>query len=1007
MKKRSILLTAFTAAFALSAGAFAAFGGVKADLPSKVSANDNNISYWRQYFDIESEGDVIVTSSAAKPNYLASVTSPLGGEDVSSGLGVTFYDDVTITYKKPIDARALTSTDALLEFYANPTTQADKTKVTNSSAEDREFNSVNVVLRGVQNPSQYIRINVIPSSANENNANISWGKVETDQMMLGGVKKGNLDTTATLGSPLNSGGFLGLSNKSMVLAYDYNSSTVYGYNRLYGDIDGNILRNLRNPAHLQGSDKMFEGFDGGYVTVSVSFSDLSSQSDPGHVIINKICGQSLNGATFEDTVAPRLVFPSDIDKNDIPVGEVGTMYPFWDITATDVVDGDISDKITHTVTYLGEDGNGTTPVSFNEADGGFVPASQGYYKVVTSVADANGNKATDIVTTFEVYPVVDVIEFKIDSSIPLNASVGDVVSIPSYTVKGGSGTVRVNVSASFGDRAESLSVSSGSIQLTKAGVYKITYVVSDYLGTEKVYDYPIYTQLSAKPIISKTVIPEIWKANNDIALNLPKAYDYNSIPGQKTEVPVKIYVAKQLSGVKGEFTEVTANAKGEYIVPANVNLEKIFVKYVSTSLVGNETAESEEFEIKYIKPETLADYFVNLDGKITSAYEDITTTYTTYENVFTVNENGATLKFLNPLLASGYKMRLNFFKDTAFFKKISIKLTDSVNPDEVVTFTLTKKNDTDVYISTVENSFTSVAGQMNNLTTAYDNVFFKFKLGNVLVDSNGTDLYSITKYDNGYEFKKFTSNKVYVEIKFDEIDTSAGKVNKVNISEFYTQNKFGATKFEDESGNVTDIVYNSDSALPSIQTASHIDAYYNYLEEATIPTAKAYDTFSPNCEVFVSVKAPDGSYVLGSLTQGVSANEEHKILLDQVGRYEVKYTSKDEDHGNRVTSFSKIINTLDIVNPTIEINGQIKTNYKVGNVLQIPEYFVSDNITAEGDMLSYVYLQTPSFGYKTICANGNKGTYKFQKKGTYVLTFYAMDKASNVTTKSFVLTVTD
>ena len=1010
MKKRSILLTAFTALFAFSASAFAVFGGVKADLPSNVTANTNSVEYWRNYFDIESDGDLIFTSEAKRPKYLDKLTTTalsgsgeIGAGDAPIGLGINFTDDFSMTYKTPININSFTATDALLEFYVNPATPTTNLDAISTTA-DREFNQITLELRGIENPEQYVKFYIAPSSDNPNKDNIVWGRVETNTMTAGGIKKGALDKTVTKGSPLNSSGFMGLGTKTMALALDYETMTAYGYNRSYPDVDGHVIRALQEPTHLSGTDQAFEGFDGNYVTVTATFGSLTNEDVPGNVIITKFCNQALNGKEFVDVDKPRLTFPTDIDKDDIPVGEVGTFYPFWDFTASDVFDGDITEKISYKVEYLGRFGtdSATSVTNVDMVNLGFTPSEPGFYNVITSVTDKAGNESNKITTKLEVLPIIDAIELTLDSTIPENVSVGETVTIPNYSVKGGSGTLKVDLTVSFNDRTEQFSTSSGSISIEKAGVYKITYVVSDYLGNEKVYDYPIYSALSDKPVISKTVVPEYWKKNNAITLNLPKAYDFNSIPGQKIEVPVKMYVAKQLAGQEvGSYSEVKPNEFGDYVVAKDFNLEKLYVKYTAKAHVGNNVKETEPNVITYVNPETLGDYFINVNGGIEANYE----TYiggSNLENVFTVKENGATIRFLNPLLATQTKVRLNFEKETANFKKISIKLQDSENVNETVTFTLTRKQDNEVYLTTPHSKFSYVKGYINNLKADTGDVFFKFKLGKVIIDDSGSEVFTIRNYDNGDEFTKFSSNKVYVEIRFDEIDTIGGKVNKVRLSDFYTQARF----FANEIAGSDDLFYGQDVSAPAIQQDTFINSYRNYQETITLPAAKAYDMFSPNCDVTLSVMAPDGTFVLGSLTTGVAANVEYSITLDQLGTYVIRYKALDE-RGNGKNPLPIMINTLDVIAPTVEIDGQIKSNYKVGDLLIVPEMIVEDNIATQEELNSYVFLQTPSFGFKTLYTNGTKGDYVFQQKGTYVLKFVAMDKDSNVTERSFTLTVTD
>ena len=87
------------------------------------------------------------------------------------------------------------------------------------------------------------------------------------------------------------------------------------------------------------------------------------------------------------------------------------------------------------------------------------------------------------------------------------------------------------------------------------------------------------------------------------------------------------------------------------------------------------------------------------------------------------------------------------------------------------------------------------------------------------------------------------------------------------------------------------------------------------------------------------------------------------------------------------------------------MKGQVKTQYKVGDKLVLPEYKVTDNNTKEEDMTVYVYLTTPSFGFKTVGVKGISFGYTFVVAGDYRLTFYVRDGSGNYVIKNYDFTV--
>ena len=998
MKKRNIILTALTSIFAFSASIFAAFGGVKPVTPN-VQAADDQTTYWEQYFDVQSEGDVTFTSNYQKPSYYAgNINSALGG--ISSGLGVTFFEDTTLTYKTPILVDALSKSINLIEFLPAPLVQCQKTG-DSSSADDAEFSTSIIRLTSVEDENEYIEIKHFRSNYNPA---LSWALVSTNTMAPAGFKKGVIDATEDKGTPITgsyTGRIYGNGNNAQPFAfqYDSNSNIVYTRLPLYNDtaygVENGTIRELSNPGHLLGSDALFTGFKSKYVKLSIKFTNIFDETNPSHVILTQVLNQPLTSATFVDGGKPSLIFPANLESTELPVGEVNSKYPYWNIEAFDAIEGNLTNDISYKVEYLGEkDDQSPAVVNVEYVDGGFIPKAKGFYQVTASVKDSSNNNADVIVKKMQVLPVVETINlvFEDNAIIPTEASVGARIVIPDAIITGGSGELNVNFSVTYNNRSVNIPVIANAFNVEYAGVYNVTYVVTDYLGTERVFDYPITTKLSDKPIFEDIVIPKAYKKYSTIDLNLPKAYDFASFPGQKMEVPVQIQVREVIldGGVEvdagSDWVTLTADElTGKYsYYPENDNVVKLKVRYVASALLNQEAVNvSEPKVIALLDPASLDGYWFNNDGKISSSYE-AEAGLNFKENYFTVLGNGATLDYIVPVQAEGFSLGMIFDPGQAFFKKITVSLTDSENINQVVTFTITKRSETEVYLSTPYATYASTLGKMYNADKS-STVLIKFKLGYQLVDSFGSLIANITKYDNGDAYTKFDSGKALVKVVFDEIDTTDGKVNKVRFGQFYSQYAY--------------LEGDLDSNGPIIATSSHINTYYSYMQELVLPTANAYDLYCPYSEVYLRVTNPDGDVIVNN----VLANVEHKIILDKNGRYSIEYYSAD-DYDNR-TFISYNVFTLDVIKPVIEIDGQIKSTVKVGEALQLPNYFVSDNVTDPKDMLKYVYLETPSFGYKTIAIGDNFGTYKFQQAGTYKLVYFAMDKSSNYSYKTFTITV--
>ncbi len=233
-----------------------------------------------------------------------------------------------------------------------------------------------------------------------------------------------------------------------------------------------------------------------------------------------------------------------------------------------------------------------------------------------------------------------------------------------------------------------------------------------------------------------------------------------------------------------------------------------------------------------------------------------------------------------------------------------------------------------------------------------------------------------------------------MNVSFDNFEYSGEDYPEVRITDFVSLPSF--TELDPDT---------NDTVAPVISLDEHISLYHSCYSDAVIPSAKADDMISPECEVTVTVQSPSGSYILGAAGSGVSAATKHVITLSEYGSYKVIYQSRDE--AGKRTQVQYIINSTDSVDPVLEINGQIKTKAKVGDELYIPDYKVSDNLTAAENIRSYVYIETPNYGLKTVSVSGIKFSYKFKTAGKYTLAFYAQDGSGNYVIKQFTIIVSE
>ena len=449
-----------------------------------------------------------------------------------------------------------------------------------------------------------------------------------------------------------------------------------------------------------------------------------------------------------------------------------------------------------------------------------------------------------------------------------------------------------------------------------------------------------------------------------------------------------MYVAE--NDKNGSYVKVDKNEFGKLKYTPSKTATSLFVKYKASSLLDvDKVYESEPKEIKIVSPKELHEYFI-INGNITKQYEDVETRPDDLkEMVYTVNEKGSYIEFVNPLRAGGLSTVLNFDYKQAHFKKITIKLYDSVSVTETVTISLTTSREEDGKIDylTGAGDIGTSKGRIYNVTDATASARIVINNKTKLVDDTNTEILTISEFDNGDKFNGFSSKRIYVKIFFDDFEED--KVNKFRFTNFYSIN----TLFE----GVTDL------GRPVIESEAAIPSFAILMDNITIPAAAGYDVISPNCNTYVSLRDPNGNYIIGSKNGGVLANKPYDVFVNIPGKYLLEYSSADETGILRRYTYQ--INTIDTVVPRLEINGQIKSTYKLGEALTLPEASVIDNSTTEEGMKFYIYLETPGYGRKTLRVNDKVETYVFKRTGNYTLTYFAMDSSSNYVEKTFKINV--
>ena len=132
--------------------------------------------------------------------------------------------------------------------------------------------------------------------------------------------------------------------------------------------------------------------------------------------------------------------------------------------------------------------------------------------------------------------------------------------------------------------------------------------------------------------------------------------------------------------------------------------------------------------------------------------------------------------------------------------------------------------------------------------------------------------------------------------------------------------------------------------------------------------------------------SPSGEKLLNN----ASITEDKQFTMDELGNYKLTYSMEDG-----VSGIENLVYTLtvqDAIAPTIEVKGEYKKTYRVGESIKLLGATVLDDISATEKITLYVIVYPADYlpdYYKV----GDK--VKLETEGHYNITYYAIDEAGN------------
>ncbi len=862
------------------------------------------------------------------------------------GLKIRLAEGDKLEFMQTIDLNGVTKKDKLVSFF-----------VTADNPGALDFRKLFFQFTDISDPSVYLKIRAIAYEGEKN------GDVPYSYFLAGGngqsmqgweASRKRLHIENNYGtsqrhsfmSAYNDGGTTELYKSAIHLSYDESENSVYVNERFVMDFD-----------NIKYYTDFWQGFKSGKVRLSVWAENFESST--ANFVLTSVKGVDLSQEIFIDKTAPII----EVDDSEIPTAKVGEEYEIFPASATDDYSGER--EVTAEVLYNLTSNNA---VSVTAVGGKFIPAREGLYAIKYQAKDYAGNIATKIVwvnAKMQVpAPIVILPSQKITE-----AKTGDWVKFDAPEITAGSGREKLKIIVSDGQNEWEVE---DGFRPEKAIPYTIFYDVTDYIGQTTRASYTVSVTLSPAPVfVEKPVLPKYFITNS--AYTLPTAYavDYSSGKAVSVEAEIKV---KDANGER-------VLAKGEKYTPkVSENFEPVTVTY---SVNG---ATLEPFVVPTVfawtieegkRPSLNYENYFAVDGVTLEKFDSYTTITTTKEN------GGWT--YANSLVAQNFEMVLTGVSENSRFSGLSITLTDSV--DERISATtqmikngagiIFKTPTVEVEVETVGFSAQSVA---NRMKMGYSDGKMKIAGSSI----------SIGKTDNGEQFNGFPSGKVYLSVSF------------INAQE-------GASYILNEVNGQTICNATLDRIGPRISVLGNYGGSCDINTQVVLPVAIAGDTVDPNVNFTLTVTSPSGKKVTaldGTVLDEVNPGISYTINCNEYGQYKVSYLASDTFNQRvNTTPLTYSITVEDCEKPTIKLNHKFSESARVGDIVTIPDFTVSDNYTKSDELKVIKSVLLPTGKILVLPASSN--AVKVINTGDYKFIISVSDEAGNTLIYNATVKVTE
>ena len=718
-------------------------------------------------------------------------------------------------------------------------------------------------------------------------------------------------------------------------SYDLATEQVQGKFR-QTDAAPQMYLDLDNAVHM-GEKNVFGGFTTGEVYLKFTFDEVAS-GKTGAIVITDIAGKSLASETLKAESSDIIKLEmADEYRAEMPVGEKGKAYAVPKAIQSDLFVGECN---------VGCQVAAPSGVTTVVTDGVYTPTETGEYEVLYSTKDVNGFNVMKKIY-FDVVESVQALALVSDTEDGANFFAGKAVDLPKISATGGSGLAAVNVDYAFNGK-EITPDEDGRFVFEDKGTLTVKATATDYLGTAANAEFA-YEIVSAAKIKLVAPMPK--------ALTAGKTYYLPDFKGEVVGDPsgtLEKYIT-----VDGEAVE--SNRK--IVVPDSGTMQIVYTYGAGTTYKVEQSYEvavlpaSESLDVSTL--------FATSDGASVSA--------TNAGVLITATGVAPQVDFVHAVSANYAGLFIQPSDNTASFEYLELTLTDAFDEENAVSFRVYK--DTSMADNfriqdkegnySVHHKILSNVPEINRLSFYYDNDTHG------VYNTNNIQIATLKYTVNGKTFKGFECGAMFVSVKLGNAAVGADVC--------FTG--LGNQAFEQELLAFGDIM------KPQLATKSAVgDKTIALNGEYIVQKALALDVLQAKSSVKVSLVSPSGEKLLNN----ASITEDKQFTMDELGNYKLTYSMEDG-----VSGIENLVYTLtvqDAIAPTIEVKGEYKKTYRVGESIKLLGATVLDDISATEKITLYVIVYPADYlpdYYKV----GDK--VKLETEGHYNITYYAIDEAGN------------